>query len=168
MFLHDHMCIRALKPVDFVGVSVRVCMHTAAHVWWMCWGTPKWVGKEGERVLLMLLNICGDLQAFPHPLARLENKEVKGRTMGLRNQISYLVVEELIWRGLEPAINRFREQVLGLEPLRMGNKRPHLLSAYQVSLQREDVALPGPNYMSKGLATSWKWSCHRKGSRRLC
>eukprot|EP00884_Botryococcus_braunii_P017693 jgi/Botrbrau1/4607/Bobra.60_2s0092.1 len=71
-------------------------------------------------------------KAFPHPLARLENKEVKGRTMGLRNQMSYLVVEELIWRGLEPSINRFREQVLGLEPLRMGNKRPHLLSAYQV------------------------------------
>lgn len=72
------------------------------------------------------------LQAFPHPLARLENKEIKGWATGLRNQMSYLVVEELIWRGLEPAVNRFREQILGLEPLRIGNKRPHLLSAYQV------------------------------------
>jgi hypothetical protein len=52
--------------------------------------------------------------------------------MGLRNQLSYVVVEELIWRGLEPAINRFRTDVLGLEPLRLGNSRPYLLSAYQV------------------------------------
>ena len=35
--------------------------------------------------------------------------------------------------GLVHVINKFRVKTLGLEPVRLGNKGPHLLAAHQVT-----------------------------------
>ena len=35
--------------------------------------------------------------------------------------------------GLVHVINKFRVKILGLAPVRLGNKGPHLLAAHQVS-----------------------------------
>ncbi|KAL0052666.1 hypothetical protein WJX82_005636 [Trebouxia sp. C0006] len=70
-------------------------------------------------------------KAFPHPLARL-NAVKDTRAAGYRNYLSYMAVDEFTYTGLVHVINKFRVKTLGLEPLRLGNKGPHLLAAHQV------------------------------------
>lgn len=55
-------------------------------------------------------------KAFPHPLA---NIRPSSQDVGLINYVSYTVVETVLWQGLGSVINKFRDKVLGLEPLRL-------------------------------------------------
>ena len=71
------------------------------------------------------------LQAFPHPLARL-NPIKDSQMAGVRNNLSYVVVNELVHDGLLPIINGFRK-TLHLSPLRMGDRGAHALSLQKVS-----------------------------------
>ncbi|KAL3162062.1 hypothetical protein ABBQ38_009126 [Trebouxia sp. C0009 RCD-2024] len=70
-------------------------------------------------------------KAFPHPLARL-NAIKDTRMAGYRNYLSYMAVDEFTYTGLVHVINKFRVKTLGLVPVRLGNKGPHLLAAHQV------------------------------------
>ncbi|KAA6419998.1 MAG: UDP-Glycosyltransferase superfamily isoform 1 [Trebouxia sp. A1-2] len=70
-------------------------------------------------------------KAFPHPLARL-NAVKDTRAAGYRNYLSYMAVDEFTYTGLVHVINKFRVKSLGLEPVRLGNKGPHLLAAHQL------------------------------------
>lgn len=70
-------------------------------------------------------------KAFPHPLARL-NELKDSRRAGLRNYLSYMAVDEFTYTGLVHVINKFRTKTLELEPIRLGNKGPHLLAAHEV------------------------------------
>ena len=72
------------------------------------------------------------LQAFPHPLARLN--VVKDTTMaGLRNQLSYSVVNEMVFSGLAHMINKFRRDVLQLPALRLADHGATQLDTLQAS-----------------------------------
>ncbi len=51
--------------------------------------------------------------AYPHPLATLSYEG----DHGMRNWLSYNVVDLLMWAGTGDLINRFRTETLGLEPL---------------------------------------------------
>ena len=71
------------------------------------------------------------LQAFPHPLARL-NQVADSNMAGVRNNLSYLVINEIVYDGLLPIINSFRRNVLHLSPLRLGDRGAHLLANHKV------------------------------------
>ena len=45
--------------------------------------------------------------SFPHPLSNLDFK----RSWGVRNYLSYKVLDELMWIGLGSMINEFRNEV---------------------------------------------------------
>lgn len=71
------------------------------------------------------------LQAFPHPLARLN--VVADTTMtGLRNQLSYSVVNEMVFSGLGHMVNKFRRDVLQLPPLRLADHGASMLETNRV------------------------------------
>ncbi len=52
-------------------------------------------------------------------------------------------------------INKFRVKTLGLEPVRLGNKGPHLLAAHQVTVAGSSCHLSGkvqPYFIDQGSA----------------
>lgn len=51
-------------------------------------------------------------QAFPHPLANIQQSDLDEN---LSNYMSYILVDMLTWQGLGDVINRFRKASLGLE-----------------------------------------------------
>jgi UDP:flavonoid glycosyltransferase YjiC (YdhE family) len=53
-------------------------------------------------------------QSFPHPLANIQSSNAD---VNMTNFLSYALVEMMIWQGLGEVINRFRERVLGLDPI---------------------------------------------------
>ncbi len=53
-------------------------------------------------------------QSFPHPLANIQPSNVDP---SLKNLMSYPLVETIMWQGLGKVINRFRSEVLDLEPV---------------------------------------------------
>jgi len=58
-------------------------------------------------------------QIFPHPLANIQSSNADTT---ITNYMSYVVVDMLTWQGLGGVINRFRVNLLQLEPI-------HLMSA---------------------------------------
>jgi hypothetical protein len=67
-------------------------------------------------------------KAFPHPLSCLSYQ----RGWCAENYLSYQLVDRALWMSLERDINAFRVEVLGLEPLRMGQGAWNLLNIHQV------------------------------------
>ncbi|KDO29058.1 hypothetical protein SPRG_06113 [Saprolegnia parasitica CBS 223.65] len=61
--------------------------------------------------------------AFPHPLSNLA---YTGK-IEKKNHISYKLVDLLMWQGTENMVNRFREDVLGLRKIRMGDAGRNVL-----------------------------------------
>lgn len=57
-------------------------------------------------------------QAFTHPLA---NIKASTADPDLVNYVSYALVEILLWQGVGSVQNRFREKILGLEPIRLAS-----------------------------------------------
>ncbi|KAK9830159.1 hypothetical protein WJX72_010056 [[Myrmecia] bisecta] len=70
-------------------------------------------------------------KAFPHPLARLNNVK-SSRLIGLRNYLSYIAVNELLYSGMSGIFRRFRTETLGLTPLRAGHRAADLVTAHDV------------------------------------
>ncbi|EXJ82749.1 hypothetical protein A1O3_06564 [Capronia epimyces CBS 606.96] len=79
--------------------------------------------KLGVPVHLMFTMPYSPTGAFPHPLTN-----IRGIPFGkdLSNRLSYYMVERLTWLGLGEAVNRFRENVLHLEPLNLA-RAPNLV-----------------------------------------
>ena len=67
-------------------------------------------------------------QAFPHPLANIQSSNADAT---MANFVSYAIVEMMTWQGLGDIINRFRETVLGLEPIEL-IRAPVLVSRLKV------------------------------------
>jgi len=78
-------------------------------------------------------------KGFPHPLSGLPyNIKVNGcdksrlRSWSVENHASYSLVDSILWTSLESSINSFRQDQLGLEPLRTGSGGAQLLSQQKV------------------------------------
>lgn len=54
--------------------------------------------------------------AFPHPLTSISGERLNSVAI---NRLSYYVVERLVWLGLGEVLNRFRQNVLHLEPVNL-------------------------------------------------
>ena len=76
------------------------------------------------------------VQAFPHPLARLNVVQDTAMT-GLRNQLSYSVVNEMVFSGLGHMINKFRRDVLQLPALRLADHGASMLETNRVGAAPE-------------------------------
>ncbi|KAE9377441.1 glycosyltransferase family 1 protein [Stipitochalara longipes BDJ] len=72
--------------------------------------------KLGVPVHLMFTMPWSATQAFPHPLANIKPSNCD---LGLVNYVSYALVETLLWQTLGSLQNRFRKNILGLEPIRL-------------------------------------------------
>ncbi|KAL8913269.1 MAG: hypothetical protein Q9171_001916 [Xanthocarpia ochracea] len=70
--------------------------------------------KLGIPLHLMFTMPWSPTQAFPHPLANIQNSNAD---QSITNFMSYALVEMMTWQGLGDVINRFREKSLGLEPV---------------------------------------------------
>jgi len=68
-------------------------------------------------------------QAFPHPLANIKSTNLDP---SLTNYLTYLLVDMMTWQGLGDIINRFRENILNLEPINVLNS-PGILNRLKVS-----------------------------------
>ena len=53
-------------------------------------------------------------QQFPHPLANIQSTNTDAT---ITNFMSYILVEMLTWQGLGDLINRFRKDMLNLDPI---------------------------------------------------
>lgn len=51
---------------------------------------------------------------------------------GVRNNLSYVVINEIVYDGLLPIINAFRTKTLRLNPLRLGDRGAHVLAIHKV------------------------------------
>ena len=67
-------------------------------------------------------------RAFPHPLANVRNNTVGE---GMANYLSFGLVSTLTWQGLGDIINKFREDVLGLEAV-PATEGPFLAETLQI------------------------------------
>ena len=70
--------------------------------------------KLGIPLHMMFTMPWSPTQAFPHPLANIQSSNAD---VNMTNYISYALVEMMTWQGLGDILNRFRERVLGLEPV---------------------------------------------------
>ncbi len=70
--------------------------------------------KLGIPLHMMFTMPWSPTQSFPHPLANIQSSNAD---VNMTNFISYALVEMMTWQGLGDILNRFRERVLGLEPL---------------------------------------------------
>ncbi|KFY41168.1 hypothetical protein V494_03176 [Pseudogymnoascus sp. VKM F-4513 (FW-928)] len=70
--------------------------------------------KLGIPLHIMFTMPWSPTQSFPHPLANIQSSNAD---VNMTNFISYALVEMMTWQGLGDLINRFRERVLGLEPI---------------------------------------------------
>jgi sterol 3beta-glucosyltransferase len=73
---------------------------------------------------------CGrsPTKAFPHPMAQMPYDH----RITLDNARSYMVVDEIMWMGVRDMINELREQHLGLDPLRTGERGGMMLHSNRV------------------------------------
>lgn len=53
-------------------------------------------------------------QSFPHPLAILHQKDCQPT---VANFVSYAIVDMMVWEGLGDLVNKFRKNILALDPL---------------------------------------------------
>ncbi|MCJ1472120.1 hypothetical protein MMC13_000767 [Lambiella insularis] len=53
--------------------------------------------------------------AFPHPLVELRGASEREAKMS--NLLSFYLIDVMLWQGLGDLVNRFRDKVLGLEPI---------------------------------------------------
>eukprot|EP00981_Chlorochromonas_danica_P009655 scaffold2798_cov160-Ochromonas_danica.AAC.24 len=67
-------------------------------------------------------------KAFPHPLSCLSYSQ----GWCSENYLSYQVVDRLLWLSIERETNEFRKNVLGLEPIRVGQSGWNILNYHQV------------------------------------
>ncbi|KAH9124331.1 hypothetical protein AeMF1_004885 [Aphanomyces euteiches] len=67
-------------------------------------------------------------QEFPHPLSNLPYKGKREK----RNATSYHVVDALMWAGTEGLVNSFRQEVLGLTKIRMGDGGRSMLLDWKI------------------------------------
>lgn len=67
--------------------------------------------------------------AFPSPLVTMSYSD---RPRTKRNRLSYKLVNKLMYSGMYVMTNNFREKVLGLRPLGMGNKGSNLFERHGV------------------------------------
>lgn len=70
--------------------------------------------KMGIPLHLMFTMPWSPTQSFPHPLANIISSNTDPN---MANFVTYALVDMLTWQGLGDIINRFRERVLGLEPV---------------------------------------------------
>ncbi|OBT44690.1 hypothetical protein VE00_04443 [Pseudogymnoascus sp. WSF 3629] len=70
--------------------------------------------KLGVPLHMMFTMPWSPTQSFPHPLANIQSSNAD---VNMTNFISYALVEMMTWQGLGDLINRFRERVLGLDPI---------------------------------------------------
>ena len=102
-------------------------------------------------------------QAFPHPLARLN--VVADTTMtGLRNQLSYSVVNEMVFSGLGHMINKFRRDVLQLPALRLADHGASMLESNRVRRSAQPGGLAARNV---GLLVLEAWGACSCRSRKI-
>ena len=100
-------------------------------------------------------------QAFPHPLARL-NVVADTSMTGLRNQLSYSVVNEMVFSGLSHMINKFRRDVLQLPALRLADHGASMLETNRVRCS----ALPSLRGLA-GCKAAWPHVLPSLGSLQL-
>ncbi|OQS07126.1 sterol 3-beta-glucosyltransferase [Thraustotheca clavata] len=79
--------------------------------------------KLGVPLHIMFPQPWVPTEAFPHPLSNLAYTGKKDR----KNYISYKMVDALMFQGTESMVNRFREDVLGLSKIRMGDSGRDIL-----------------------------------------
>ncbi|MCJ1462396.1 hypothetical protein MMC07_000997 [Pseudocyphellaria aurata] len=70
--------------------------------------------KLGIPLHLMYTMPWSPTQTFPHPLANIQSSNANA---GITNFVSYAIIEMMKWQGLGDVMNRFREKILGLEPI---------------------------------------------------
>ncbi|KAK9794957.1 hypothetical protein WJX73_003179 [Symbiochloris irregularis] len=96
-----------------------------------CYGHIHCAEKLQVPLHMMFTMPWSPTKAFPQPLARL-NPVADGQMAGIRNQLSYVVINELVHDGLLPIIQRFRKKALNLPPLRLGDRGAHSLSVHKI------------------------------------
>lgn len=69
-------------------------------------------------------------KAFPHPMARMSYSN----DWSAENHLSYQLINMMFWLSFEKDINAFRTNVLGLEPLRIGDAGWNFMNLQKVLL----------------------------------
>lgn len=70
--------------------------------------------------------------AFPHPLSNIKYDPVVSTVAGKKNKLSYSAVNQFLFTGMFVMINKFREEVLDLNPLGLGNQGSNLIHVHRV------------------------------------
>ncbi|CAO2657845.1 Nn.00g071050.m01.CDS01 [Neocucurbitaria sp. VM-36] len=70
--------------------------------------------KLGIPLHMMFTMPWSPTQQFPHPLANIQSSNADAT---ITNYISYIMVDVLTWQGLGDVINRFRKDLLRLDPI---------------------------------------------------
>lgn len=81
---------------------------------------------------------------FPHPMSKLSN----ALDPGWQNFVSYIAMDWLLWAGMEPVINQFRQEVLYLPPISlMGHGGHGILNTNKVPFAYtwSPTLVPKPN-----------------------
>jgi hypothetical protein len=68
---------------------------------------------------------------FPHPLA---NMSFSGSKWSNKNKLAYYMMDEFMWLGLGSMMNRFRSEILQLEPIRVGERGDQLINDNKVPI----------------------------------
>ncbi|OQR99867.1 sterol 3-beta-glucosyltransferase [Thraustotheca clavata] len=99
--------------------------------------------KLGVPLHIMFPQPWVPTQAFPHPLSNLA---YTGK-IEKRNYYSYKLVDLLMWQGVEMMTNRFREDVLGLQKIRMGDSGRNILLDLRIphSFMWSKYLVPSPD-----------------------
>lgn len=67
-------------------------------------------------------------KAFPHPMSGLSYQH----SWTAQNYLSYQMVDNMLWVSLKPIINEFRQQVLKLKPILMGQGGHNILTSHRI------------------------------------
>lgn len=70
--------------------------------------------RLGIPVHMMFTMPWSPTKSFPHPFAKISPKE---KNQEKANKLSYLMVEMMTWQGVGDLINKFREDLLGLDSM---------------------------------------------------
>ncbi|KAF1971590.1 UDP-Glycosyltransferase/glycogen phosphorylase [Bimuria novae-zelandiae CBS 107.79] len=70
--------------------------------------------KLGIPLHIMFTMPWSPTQQFPHPLANIQSTNTDAN---ITNFMSYILVDMLTWQGLGDLINRFRKELLSLDPI---------------------------------------------------
>ncbi|KAF9731200.1 hypothetical protein PMIN04_001639 [Paraphaeosphaeria minitans] len=70
--------------------------------------------KLGIPLHMMFTMPWNPTQQFPHPLANIQTSNADA---SITNYMSYILVDMLTWQGLGDLINKFRKDVLNLDPI---------------------------------------------------